>query len=339
MKLRALLILVILLGYVTTPPCKADEEIVSVNISFSPPIPKYNQLEYGESYIYGVTVQNHVLDLHMGDSMEPLIWDAEFTGNIIVDTKVAWNREGFSQIGDQLFLFSNELESNRFSHTKTLPEIGQLSAAGFTYSVNKNYITRGVEISDWLTFTIDVAVSLEGTKNDRLYVSPTIAETHAKYYILTDEKTSYINNLYTLLNTDKLLAQSRILQIESEIGASIGVNFDSFTSVLTSMNASLKLGNYVGAADVYANYEALWKDEIIDGLVQAIGDSKSVYLGVIANMTMESFDMETALNQTIMNQENQISQMESTNKILTYSAGILGLILAGVAFMIYKKRI
>lgn len=339
MKLPAILILVILIGCNIIPFCIADDEIISVDISFSPPIPKYNQLEYGESYIYKVTVQNHALELKIGDAMDPLIWDAEFTGNIIVDTKVAWNREGFSQIGDQIFHFSNELESNRFSHSKILPNIGQLSSVGFTYTVNKNYNTRGVEISDWITFTIDVAVSLEGTKNDRLYVSPTIAETHEKYYILTDEKTSYIDNLYTLLNTDKLLAQSQLLQIESKIGASIGVNFNSFNSILTSMNSSLKLGNYVDAADVYANYESFWKDEIIDGLVIAIEESKSVYLDVIANLTMESFDKETALNQTINEKEIYISQMESTNRILTFGAGILFLILAVVAFTLYRKRV
>lgn len=339
MKLRFLLILVILLGCVNVTPCMAQDDIVSVDISFTPPIPKYKQLEFGESYIYKVTVQNHELVLHIGDPMDPLIWDAEFTGNIIIDTKVSWHREGFSQIGDQIFHFSNELDSNRFSHTKALPETGQLSAVGFTYTVNKNYNTRGVEISDWLTFTIDVAVSLEGIKNDRLYVSPTIAETHETYYILTDEKTSYIDNLYTLLNTDKLLAQSRILQIENAVGASIGVNFNSFNTILTSMNSSLKLGNYVSAVDAYANYEPIWKDEIIDGLVQAIGDSSSAYLGVIANITSESFDTEIALNQTIQNQQNQISNMESTNRILSFAAVLMGLILAVVAFMIYKKRI
>jgi len=339
MKLRFLLILVILLGCVNVTPCMAQDDIVSVDISFTPPIPKYKQLEFGKSYIYKVTVQNKELVLHIGDPMDPLIWDAEFTGNIIIDTKVSWHREGFSQIGDQIFHFSNELDSSRFSHTKALPETGQLSAVGFTYTVNKNYNTRGVEISDWLTFTIDVAVSLEGIKNDRLYVSPTIAETHEKYYILTDEKISYIDNLYTLLNTDKLLAQSKILQIENEIGASIGVNFNSFKTILTSMNSSLELGNYVSAVEIYANYEPIWKDEIIDGLVQALGDSSSAYLEVIANITSESFDAETALNQTIQNQQNQISQRESTNRILSFAAVLMGLILAAVAFMIYKKRI
>ena len=339
MKIRALLIVVLLLGCVNGVPCTAQDEIVSVDISFTPPIPKYHQLEHGESYIYKVTVQNHELNLHQGDPMDPLIWDAEFTGNIIIDTKVAWHREGSTQIGDQIFHFSNELESNRFSHTKTLPEISQLSAVGFTYSVVKNYNARGVEIGDWLTFTIDVAISLEGIKNDRLYVSPTIAEAHEKYYILTDEKTTYINNLYSLLETDKLLAQSKILQIENEIGASIGVNFNSFNTILTSMNTSLELGNYVSASDVYSNYQPIWKDEIIDGLVNAMGESKSVYLGVIANITSESFDTETALNQTIQEQKNQISNMQSTNNILSFAAGLMGLILAVVAFMIYKRRI
>ena len=339
MKLRALLILVILFGCMNISPALAQSEVVSVDITFTPPIPKYNQLEYEESYIYKVTVQNHALNLHIGDPMEPLIWDAEFTGNVIIDTKVAWNREGTSQIGDQIFHFSNELESNRFSHTKALPETGQLSAVGFTYTVNKNYNTRGVEISDWLTFTIDVAVSLEGIKNDRLYVSPTIAETHAKYYILTDEKTSYIDNLHTLLKTDKLLAQAKILQIESDVGASIGVDFNSFNSILTSMNSSLKLGNYVSASDIYANYEPIWKDEIIDGLVVAMGDAKTVYLEIIADLTSEGFDMEVALNKTIQEKNDYISQMESTNRILTFGAVILGIILAGVVYTIYRKRV
>ena len=340
MKSRLLMLTILTMGLFCTTTVKA-EDVLTVSLIFDTPHPIYSQIEYGKVYTYYAKVENNGLDVDIGTRIDFLIPNGRFSGKLILDTSVTILREGIATIGDQKIPFSKLLERGDFSARKDLPGVNSSTSEGYLYEVTKNYDDWGIEVNEWITFNIDVSVSLEGYKElggNIVYLqSIPVAEVSEKYYILSDEKKDFVNNIYGLLSTDYLMAQTNIMNIEAQTGVSMGINLNDFYGRITQMNTSIQIGDYVNAMEVYADYEPTWKDDIIDGLTLTYVDTVNNFTESILELTLTQFDQEVALNDTIKRLEAQVSQLESTNRLLLVGVGILALVMAGIAFMVLKK--
>jgi hypothetical protein len=340
MKSRLLPLIVLTIGLLCSTPVKADD-VITLSLIFDSPLPVYDQIEYGKIYTYYARVENNGLNIEEGTRIDFLIPNARFSGKIIIDTSITILREGIATIGNQKIPFTKQLERGDFSDRKDLPGMNTSISKGYIYGVTKNYDDWGVEINDWITFNIDIAVSLEGYKElggSIIYLqSIPIATVSEKYHILTDEKLSYVDNIYSLLSTDYLLAQTKILEIEGQTEVNMGISLNEFYGKITQMNTSIQIGNYVKAMKVYADYEPTWKDDIINGLTTTYVDTVNNFTETLIDMTLDQFNMESTLNETISRLETQVSQLDSTNRILLSGVGILALVMAGIAFVAFRK--
>jgi len=264
------------------------------------PEPQFGQLWAYETYLVNMSVQ----DMNLSS-----IDFSGFTGTptgLLFDGEIKWRGKGGYDFGTGTTGYSLNLEKLSVSETVSL----DANSAFFNLTLVKDAYDYGR-----LPFeTIEIVFGFDAyvIMNDDI-TGPKIASKSRTLILVDEMKTSYLEGKY-------LNMQDEINSVVEALGLE-GFNREKYLGILEDMNNSFTLGNYVGAFDIWDDYDEDDRFDLIMGLVRA----SSLQFTEITRLQIIEKQLEDQLQDT----ENQlqeaedrltIAQLEYTQLENTYNA-------------------
>jgi len=234
------------------------------------PEPVFNQLEYGENYLFEVQVSNLNLDLEEGDYIDPSERDFRFSGNLVVRISFTVSKEGVLHVGPSRRNYVTDLLEWDTSDDLALPEIGGSGTLPFQYNTTTLGYGSRVGVNEWVTFTVDtklyVEQYIESEGADR-YDLELVGEQTQTFYLISRSKIDYVGDVLDAVDWDITRAKATIAEVEGQLGESLGVDIRGLEALQTAMSIAIEAGDYVTATALYEGYEPTWRDDLEEKLV------------------------------------------------------------------------
>jgi hypothetical protein len=353
MKIRILVLLMIIsLGMAFAPvQGQVPEGSISLEVSFDPE-PAFNQIVYNENYVFDVTINNLNLDLDEGDVMStnPTI---KFSGNIFVHVSFLVSKEGGLNVGTETQDFVRPLLGWEESNDVALPEVGSSESIEYQYRPTTGYGSGFNEISadEWIIFAIDIQVYLLNyisEEPDKTDLSESIGEAHLKYYVISDEKIDYVNDVFAAMDDELDAARDAISDVEGELGRDLDIDLGDYEAAYAAMNSHIEDGDYVSAASVYEGYEPTWWDDVVtamqgeveslEGLIEEYADQFEELAASYEELESQIEDI-AAKDAEIADLEAQIVTLQSDSRLYIFGMVALGVVLVTALVRMFGSKL
>lgn len=352
MKTRLLILISLLtLGSLTMVSGQVPEGSVSLEIVTTPE-PAFNQIEYGESYQFDVSVLNLNFDIEEDEYIDPSEGDFRFSGNLILYISFTVSKEGLLHVGPSSRSYTQALEEWETSYDIAMPEIGGSSELPFQYSSNRGYDSR-VRVDDWVTFTVEAQLYVEQYRESdgekRYYLGDLVGEQTLKYYVTSRSKIDYVGDVLDNVNWEITRARASIADVEGQLGESLNVDLRSLEALQNAMGDSIEEGDYVTAMSLYGGYESTWRDDL-EAKLLAEAEEKQALESALADAESQfeelttSFEaIEAALDNVTASHSLEVQELEDalsaskTNGRL-YLFGIVVALAAAVLIFLRSTR-
>jgi len=274
-KLSPLILLAIICF--TIPAIKA-EPILSIELE---PEPEFGQLWAYETYLVNMSVQ----DMNLS-SIDFSGFKGTPTG-ILFDGEIKWRGKGGYDFGIGTTGYSLNLDRLSVSETVSL----DAEPVFFNLTLSKDAYDYGrlpfetIEI----VFGFDAYVIMSDDT-----VGPRIVSKSRTLILVDEMKASYLEGKY-------LNMQDEVNPVVEALGLE-GFNREKYLGILDDMNNSLTLGNYVGALDIWDDYDEDDRSDMIKGLVRAT----SLQFTELTRLQIIEKQLEDQLQET----ENQLQETE-----------------------------
>jgi hypothetical protein len=355
MKTRILVLLVIIsLGIAFTPvQGQVPEGSISLDVSFDPE-PAFSQMVYDDNYVFDVTINNLNLNLDAGDvvSMSPRI---KFSGNIVVHVSFIVSKEGGLMVGTETQDFVRPLLGWEESNDVALPAVGSSDSIEYSYRPTTEYGSGFDEISvdEWVTFNVDIQIYLWeyieiAGELDRYLLSDSIGEAHLKYYVISDEKIDYVNDVFAAMDDEIDAARDAISDVEGELGRDLDIDLGDYEAAYSAMNSHIEDGDYVSAASVYEGYEPTWWDDVVtamQGEVEALEGLIEEYADQFEELAASYEELESqmediaAKDAEIADLEAQIVTLQSDSRLYIFGMVALGVVLVTALVRMFGSKL
>jgi hypothetical protein len=253
------------------------------------PEPQYNQVWAYETYLVNMSVQ----DLNLS-----LIDFSSYTGNpsaLLFDGEIRWRGKGGYDFGEATTGYTYNLDDISIDLTAPLDDGSVL----FNHTLEKDALDYGMNPFETVEviFRFDVYIIMSDESQ-----GPKIASKSRTLTLVDDVKVSYLEGKYVDMQDE--------INTVIEVSGLNSFNREKYRAILDSMNASLALGNYVEALDVWDEYDEDDRVELILGLIRASNEQYN---------KLES--LQNVENQ-LQSIENQLSILEEEYEQLeiTYAA-------------------
>jgi hypothetical protein len=271
MKTRLLILISLLaLGSFTMMTLgQVPEGSVTLEIVTTPE-PAFNQIEYGESYQFDVSVDNLNFNIEEDEYIDSSVREFRFSGNLILYISFTVSKEWTLQVGPTSRSYVTALEEWDTSYYLAMPEIGASNTLPFPYSSTRGYNSR-VGVDEWVTFTVDTQLYVEQYREaegeKRYYLGDLVGEKTLKFYVTSRSKVDYVGDVLDAVDWDITRAKAAIAEVEGQLGESLGINLRGFEAMQTAMGTAIEEGDYVTAMALYNGYEPSWRDELEEELL------------------------------------------------------------------------
>jgi len=351
MKTRILVLLVILsLGIAFAPvQGQVPEGSISLEVSFDPE-PAFSQMSYNENYAIHIIINNLNLDLDAGDvvSTTPT---TKFSGNIFVHVSFIVSKEGGLNVGAETQNFVKPLLGLEEGEDVSLPAVGSSESIDYQYRPTTKYGSRLDEISvdEWVTFNVDIQVYLWeylSAEPDRYLLSDAIGEVHLKYYVISNAKIDYVNDVFSAMNDELDAARNAISDVEGELGRALDIDLGDYEAAYAAMNSHIEEGDYVSAISAYEGYEPTWGDDVVTamlGEVDALEGLIEEYADQFEGLTASYEELESqiadiaAKDAEISDLEAQIETLQSNSRLYLFGMVALGVVLIAALVRMFGK--
>jgi len=290
--MRIILPIIILALFCFAIPPVVAESNLSIELD---PEAQYGQVWAYETYLVNVSIQE--LNLSSIDF-------SEFTGNpssIFIEGEIKWRGKGGYDFGEGTTGYNLNLDEVSVSDTVSLDG----GSTFFNLTLEKDAYDYGrlpfetIEI----IFTFDVYVEMSDES-----IGPKIASTSNSFVLVDEMKVSYLEGKY--------------LNMQDEINTAVegsglrSFNRARFQKILDDMNASLVIGNYVEALDIWDDYDEDDRADMINALIRA---SSIQYAELSTELEeLQAFEGQLQEAQTdLAILELEYNQLESTYNTLS----------------------
>jgi len=353
MKTRILVLLMILsLGIAFAPvQGQVPEGSISLEVSFDPE-PSFSQMVYNENYVFDVTINNLNLDLDAGDvvSTSPR---TKFSGDIVVHVSFIVSKEGGLKVGAETQEFVKPLLGWEESNDIALPAVGSSESIEYSYRPTTKYGRRLDEISvdEWVTFNVDIQIYLWeyieiSGEPDRYLLSDAIDEAHLKYYVISNAKIDYVNDVFAAMNDELEAARDAISDVEGELGRALDIDLGDYEAAYAAMNSHIEEGDYVSAISAYEGYEPTWWDDVVtamlgevdafEGLIEEYADQFEELSASYQELESQIEDI-AAKDAEIADLEAQIETLQSNSRLYIFGMVALGAVLIAALVRMFGK--
>ena len=288
--MRKLSPLILLAVICLTIPVINAEPSLSIELE---PEPQFGQLWAYETYLVNMSVQ----DMNLSS-----IDISGFSGTpsgILFDGEIKWRGKGGYDFGEGTTGYSLNLDKISVSETVSL----DANSAFFNLTLSKDAYDYGrlpfetIEI----VFGFDAYVIMSDDTT-----GPKIASKSRTLTLVDEMKASYLEGKY-------LNMQDELNSVVVALGLE-GFNREKYLGILEDMNNSLTLGNYVGALDIWDDYDEDDRVDMIKGLVRA----SSLQFTELTRLQIIVIQLEDQLLE--IEDRLTITQLEYTQLENTYNA-------------------
>ena len=320
MKTRLLIIISLLsLGSFTMVALgQVPEGSVSLEIVTTPD-PAFNQIEYGESYQFDVSVQNLNFDIEEDAFIDPSEREFRFSGNLILYISFTVSKEGVLHVGPSSRSYVTPLEEWDTSYDITMPEIGGSNALPFQYSSTRGHDSR-VGVDEWVTFTVDAQLYVEQYRESegekKYYLGDLVGEQTLKYYVTSRSKVDYVGDVLDNVDWELTRARATIADVEGQLGYSLNVDLRSLEALQTAMGDAIEEGDYVTAMGLYEGYEPAWRDNLEEKLLAEAEEKETLESALedasdqLEELTQSFQTIEAALGNVTASHRLEVQELE-----------------------------
>ena len=328
---------------------QVPEGSVSLDIVTTPE-PVFNQIEYGESYQFDVSVDNLNFDIEEDEFIDSSEREFRFSGNLILYISFTVSKEGVLHVGPSSRSYVTPLEEWDTSYDIAMPEIGGSNTLPFQYSSTRGYDSR-VGVDEWVTFTVNTKLYVEQYRESegekRYYLGDLVGEKTLKFYVTSRSKVDYVGDVLDAVDWDITRAKAAIAEVEGQLGESLGIDLRGFEAMQTAMGTAIEEGDYVTAMALYEGYEPTWRDELEEKLLaeaeekQALMSSLEDASDQLEELTQSFQTIEASLANVTASHRSEVQELEDalseakTNGRL-YLFGIV-IALAGIVLVFLRS--
>lgn len=350
MKSRLIILLLITTFFVVFSPVQGQvpSDAISLEVTFDPET-AFSQMFYGQNYHFEVVINNLNLDLKQGDTVHPIL-KTKFSGDLVVHVSFLVSKEGALFVGTEKQDYIIPMLGWEKSNQVILPSIGQSDALPYSYDASRMGYGAEVDLDEWVTFNIDINVYLWqymeiGGEIVYLLSDFPIGEAHLKFYIISNNKVAYVNNVFRALNDEIEAAQDAISIIEKDLRTDINVDLSDYEAVYATMNSYIENGDYVSALAIYNSNQPTWRNDVIIEMYSAIVSLE----GQNDESTTRNEELEAEKQVLILENEDLIAQLaqieilnaelktiKSNSRLYIFGIVALGAVLVAVLFRMYK---
>ncbi len=250
---------------------QVPEDSVSLDIVTTPD-PAFNQLEYGENYLFDVLVNNLNLDLEEDDFIDPSKREFRFSGNLVVYISFTVSNEEVIHVGPRSRSYVRPLLKGDTSNDMSLPEVGGSNILPFVYNTSTVGYGSQSRLDEWVTFTIETQLYVEQYRESegeiRYYLGDLVGEQTQTFYLISRSKIDYVGDVLDAIDWELSQAKITIAQIEGQLGDSLDVDLSRLETIQSTMVTAIEEGDYVTAMGLYDGYEPIWRDNLEETLLE-----------------------------------------------------------------------
>jgi regulator of replication initiation timing len=280
-RFKALLIALLLSSVLASAPARAevdwDQILIDVDIS---PEPEYSQMAPGETFEIVVTVLNQGPSVSQGEAVSPSDPSLKYSGRLVVEVVFESGRTGSYIQGDDLEHYEATVESSLESRKVNIPRSGSARTISYTRTIEGGYDEASIPLDEWLTFSIVAKTYVElytDFMGERQYILGwLIEEAEATFYVLDEAKAEYVEDTVSSLRREVDWAAETVTALEEDFGWDIGFDHAPLSDLVSSMEASFAVGDYVSAMEAYSGLDPAWRQALVDSLASKLSSLESI---------------------------------------------------------------
>jgi regulator of replication initiation timing len=280
-RFKALLIVLLLSLVLASAPASAevdwDQILIDLDIS---PEPEHSQMTPGETFEVVVTVLNQGLSVSPGEAVSPSDPSLKYSGRLVVEVVFESGRTGSYIQGDDVEQYEATVEGSLESRKVNIPRSGSARTISYARTIEGGYEDASVPLDEWLTFSFAVKAYVElytDFMGERQYILGwLIEEAEATFYVLDETKAEYVVDTVSSLRREVDWASETVTALEEDFGWDIGFDHAPLSDLVSSMDASIALGDYVSAMEAYSGLDPAWRETLAESLASKLSSLESI---------------------------------------------------------------